>query len=333
MRSCLLFLSASLISTFALAQNTATPPAAPADTKLKVRGPAAVTQEEPNRVVATINGKPVTAQQAFKALQAMPADQLKRFQQGQGGLQTALQQIYLMQHFADLAVQQHLDQQDPWKTQLDFYRENILAQAYITGLSNSTNPSSADLKTYYDSHQPDFQEAKLSAIFVGFNPPGAPATAGAPARTEEQAKAKAEDLVKKIHGGANFTELAKSESDNKQSASKGGELGSFTADKLPKDISQAVFKLKPGEITDPIRENTGFYVLKLDSLNKKTFEQASGDIISTLKNEQLRKAMEDTNKQYQVQVQDPNFFNLGEANSAPTPTLERPVPGQPKASK
>jgi peptidyl-prolyl cis-trans isomerase C len=332
MKSCIFFLSVSLIGTSAWAQSTAAPAATP-DTKLKARGPAAVAQEEPNRVVATIDGKPVTAQKAFKALQAMPPDQMKRFQQGQGGLQTALQQIYLMQHFADLAVQQHLDQQDPWKTQLDFYRENILAQAYITGLSNSTNPSSTDLKTYYDAHQPDFQEAKLSAIFVGFNPPGTPAAAGATVRTEQDAKAKADDLVKKLRAGGNFAELAKSDSDNKQSAEKGGELGTFTADKLPKEISQAVFKLKPGEITDPIRETTGFYILKVDSLNKKSFEQASGEIISTLKNEQLRKVMENTNKQYEVQVQDPTFFNLSESNGAKTPSLERPAPGQPKASK
>lgn len=331
MRSSILFLSASLISTCAWAQTSA-PPAAATD-KLKARGPAAVAQEDPNRVVATINGQKVTAQEAFKALQAMPPDQLRRFQQAQGGLPTALQQIYLMQHFADLAMQQHLDQQDPWKSQLDFYRQNILAQAYITGVSNSANPSSSDLKSYYDSHQPDFQEAKLSAIFVSFNPPGAPPNAAASTRTEQQAKAKADDLVKKIRGGANFAELAKTESDNKQSAEKGGELGSFTADKLPKDISEAVFKLKPGEVTDPLRENTGFYVIKVDSLNKKSFEQASGDIIATLKNDQLRKMMESTNKQYQVQVQDPSFFNLAESNSAPTPTLERPVPGQPKASK
>ena len=105
-----------------------------------------IAQEEPNRVVATINGQQVTAQQAFKALQSMPADQLKRFQQNPGGLPTALQQIFLMQHFADLATQQHLDQQDPWKTQLDFYRENILAQAYITGISNTTGPSAQELK-------------------------------------------------------------------------------------------------------------------------------------------------------------------------------------------
>jgi foldase protein PrsA len=207
----------------------------------------------------------------------------------------------------------------------------MLAQAYVSQLNNSVNPSAQEIKTYYDQHAPQFQEAKLSAIIVNFSPVGTPA-AGAAAgssRTEAQAKTKADELVKKIRAGANFPEVAKTDSDHKASADKGGQLGSYSPDKLPKEISDPVFKLKVGEITEPIREASGFYILKLDTFEKKTYEQAQGDIVAQLKSDQVRKVLE----QYQVQVQDSDFFNTGAASSGYTPpSLNRPSPGQPKTT-
>jgi peptidyl-prolyl cis-trans isomerase C len=359
MKSSLFFL---LASSFAWAQTSAPPASAPSPAthtpstahpsssstpasspsganqdQLKVRGPVAVAQEDPNRVVAQVNGQNVTAAEALKMLQAMPSTEMQRFQQqGGGGLPTALQQLFMMRHLAEIAAQQHLDQKDPWKSQLAFYRDNMLAQAYVSQISNATNPSSQEMKSYFDQHPQEFQDAKLSAIIINFTPAGAAAAPNSPgAKTEEQAKAKADLAVKKIRAGTSFADVVKTDSDHKPSAEKGGELGTFTPDKLPKEISDPVFKLKPGEVTDPIREANGFYILKLDSLAKKTFEQAQSDIVTTLKQEQVRKTLDQTNQQYQVQVKDAAFFNLPGTAGAATPSLERPThasPGQPKAA-
>ena len=347
MKSSLFFL---LASSFAWAQSSTHPapaahpgqpavqhpgdPVAPANQgQLTPRGPVAIAQQDPNRVVAQVNGQNVTAAQALKMLQAMPANEMQRFQQGGGGLPTALQQLFMMQHLAEIATQQHLDQKDPWKSQLEFYRDNMLAQAYVSQISNAANPSSQEVKSYFDQHPQEFQDAKLSAIIINFIPAGAaPAPGATNAKTETQAKAKADAAVKKIRGGANFTDVVKTDSDHKPSADKGGELGTFSPDKLPKEISDPVFKLKPGEITDPIREANGFYILKLDSLSKKTFEQAQADIVNTLKQDQVRKMLDQTNQQYQVQVRDAAFFNLPGTAGAATPSLAHPTPGQPKAA-
>lgn len=284
-------------------------------------------------MVATVNGQKVTAQQALKLLQAMPQAELQRFQQSGGGLPTALQQIFLMQHLSDLARQQHLDQQEPWKTELQFTQANTLAQAYVNQLSSNVNPSAADVKNYYDQHSQQFQDAQLSGIIVNFKPSSTPASPNTPgARTEPQAKEKADDLVKKIRAGANFTDLAKTESDHKLSAAKGGVLGTFSPDKLPKEISDPVFKLKTGDVTDPIRESSAYYILKLDSLQKKTFEKAQTEIVAQLKNDQVRKMLDQQNEQYKIQVQDSDFFNLPGTTGSNSPSLARPTPGQPRST-
>lgn len=301
------------------------PPAASSKDQLKPRGPSAVAKEDPNRVVAVANGQKVTAGEAFKLLQSVPQQEMQRLQQGGGGLPAALQQVLLMEHLSQLANQEHLDQQEPFKSQFEFYKQNMMAQAYVNKVSNSTNPSAAEIKSYYDQHPQQFQEAKLSAIIVNFTPTGTAPAPGTPgSRTDAQAKAKADELVKKIRGGANFAELAKTESDHKVSADKGGQLGSYSPEKLPKDIADPVLKLKSGEVTEPIREASGYYILKLDSLDKKTFEQAQSDIVAQLKSEQVKKIID----QYQIQVQDSDFFNLPGTTGAKTPSLIRPAAGQ-----
>src|SRR4051794_3525130 len=74
----------------------ASPPSQPSSTspagQLKVRGPEAVTEQDPNRVVATIGGKPVTAKQALDLLKPLRPEDRKRFE---SNLPSLLQQIYM----------------------------------------------------------------------------------------------------------------------------------------------------------------------------------------------------------------------------------------------
>ncbi|MDX1804961.1 MAG: peptidylprolyl isomerase [Alcanivorax sp.] len=78
----------------------------------------------------------------------------------------------------------------------------------------------------------------------------------------QTAKAKADKLVKKLHGGANFRDLAISDSDGPK-ALDGGDLGWRPAAQWPSLFSQAAIKLKKGEIAGPLRSGAGFHILKL----------------------------------------------------------------------
>src|SRR6201996_9125163 len=171
---------------------------------LKPRGPEAVAAQDPTRIVATIGGKPLTARQALDLLKPLPPQERKRFE---ANLQGLVQQIYMEDQLADEASKMSLDQQSPWKEQLQMARANILTQAYLNKVANGA-PGSAteDPKQYYDSHAADFDQIKLSGIFIAFSPPGTPAASGngAANRTEEQARQKADDLEKKLKAGGDF---------------------------------------------------------------------------------------------------------------------------------
>ncbi len=152
---------------------------------------------------------------------------------------------------------------------------------------------------------------KLSGIFVAFNPPGTPANGSANSRTEQEARAKADDLEKKLKAGGEFATLARTESDNQQAASRGGELGTYGVGdpQLPASIRTAVQNLQAGQTSEPIRIPNAFLIVKLDSRNKQTFDQAKPEIQQKLKTEQSQAAVKQEVDKYKIQVQDPAFFN------------------------
>jgi parvulin-like peptidyl-prolyl isomerase len=337
MKSSLLFL-AVLYSTVSFAQGTSSPPptspqtTSPSSTAMRVRGPEAVARQDPNRIVATIDGKQITAKRAADMLQAIPPEQLKRYQ---SNLSSVVQQIYMSQQLAEQATKMNLDQQSPWKEQLQLTRDNILTQAYLNKMASTTpGTPTEDPQAYYNSHQPEFDRVKLSGIFVAFNPPGTPASSAGNSRTEEQARAKADDIEKKLKAGGDFATLARTESDNQQAAARGGELGSFSvADpQLPADLKTAVNTLKPGQISEPVRIPNALLIVKVESRDKLTYDQAKPEITQKLQNERNQAAVKHEVDKYKIQVQDPDFFNTSSAPASNIPSLQRPATASPQSS-
>jgi parvulin-like peptidyl-prolyl isomerase len=340
------FLSAACFATLTWSQ-TATPPApttqapaAPAAaTSIKPRGPEAVAAQDPNRVVAVIDGKQITAKQALDMLKPFPPEQRKQYE---SNLPNLIQQVYMRVQLADAAKKVNLDQQSPWKEQIELTRDNILAQAYLAQVSTNATKSAAieDPQKYYDSHPTDFDSVKLSGIFVGFSPPGTPAAA-APggARTESEARDKADGVEKKLKAGGDFTALARTESDNPQSAAKGGDLGTYNTgdDKIPADVKTALTKLQTGQYSEPIHIPSGFLIVKVDSRTKLTFEQARAGIVQRLQSDKSKAVVQEEIDKYKIQVQDSDFFNASNAPAANIPSLQRPAspppPGTPAKPK
>jgi hypothetical protein len=313
-----------------------TPPASPphqttpvpaTTNQLKVRGPEAVAQQDPNRVVATISGKPITAKEAEGFLKAIPPDQLKRYE---SNLSAVLQQIVMSQQLADEAVKEGLDQQSPWKEQLQLSRNNVLTQAYLAKKAKTTpDTPGVDAQQYYNTHQSEFDKAKLKGIFVSFNPPGTPASSSPNSRTEDQARTKADDIEKKLKAGGDFSTLARTESDNQQAAANGGDLGihSMGEPQLPADVKTAIEKLQPGQTAEPVRIPNAFLILKLESRDKLTFDQAKAEIVQKLQAERNQAAVKQEVDKYKIEVKDPDFFNVsGTTPGTHIPSLQRTAP-------
>ena len=94
--------------------------------------------------------------------------------------------------------------------------------------------------------------------------------------TEDDAKAVEEELKK----GADFAELAKKKSKD-PGASDRGDLGFFTKDQMVPEFSSVAFSLEPGKISDPVKSQFGWHVIKVEEKRKRKapdFDQVKGQI-------------------------------------------------------
>ena len=91
--------------------------------------------------------------------------------------------------------------------------------------------------------------------------------------TEEQAKA----LKEKLNNGADFVQLAKENSKDPGSKDDGGNLGYFGHGQMVPQFEDIVFKLKKGEVSDPVKTQFGWHLVKLE--DRRTKQPPAFDIV------------------------------------------------------
>ena len=150
-------------------------------------------------------------------------------------------------------------------------RNGIITQDVMrdqVGRKVSITPGEA--QRYFEAHKKEYEQpesVKLSEILIStgtavpsVTTPGA--TEDADANKLAAAKAKADDIEAKLKAGADFDQLARSQSDG-PTAAEGGDLGKFQRGSLAKVLEDATFALKTGQVTEPIRTRQGFVILKV----------------------------------------------------------------------
>ncbi len=81
---------------------------------------------------------------------------------------------------------------------------------------------------------------------------------------EDEAKA----IVDQLKGGADFAALAKEKSKD-PGAADGGDLGYFTKDQMVPQFSEVAFKMYPGQLSNPVKTQFGWHVIKLEDKRTK----------------------------------------------------------------
>jgi peptidyl-prolyl cis-trans isomerase SurA len=165
----------------------------------------------------------------------------------------------------------------------------IAQRVQQTEVMSKLQITDAELKMYYDSNKENFTtkpQLTLREILVSVPT----SDRGVNVALEEEAKAKAEDVRKRLVAGEPFARLAADLSDSPSKAN-GGLIGPVTPDVLAPELQSAIEGLKPGDLTTPIRTSRGFQVIKIETLDAATikpFEEARDEIADRIANEKRR---------------------------------------------
>jgi len=160
-----------------------------------------------------------------------------------------------------------------------------LMEAQWAGKINVTED---DAKKYYSENAKQLEQVRASHILI--TPDSNQATAGSaltsdpnadPNKAKAAAKAKAQDLLKQIKDGADFAELAKTNSDC-PSSKQGGDLNFFGRGQMAPTFEEAAFALKTGQVSDVVETQFGYHIIKVTDRKNDTFEKAKDDCMNLL---------------------------------------------------
>lgn len=84
---------------------------------------------------------------------------------------------------------------------------------------------------------------------------------------DDAQKAKIEDLAAQIASGADFSELAKANSQDPGSAENGGSLGEVERGEMVEEFNDAMFDLAEGEVSEPIKTQFGYHLIQVEKIN------------------------------------------------------------------
>lgn len=215
---------------------------------------------------------------------------------------TFLKQWAFMRKLAKLAEGHKLDQESPTKESLEYYRLQILSTAELNHANNLIVVEPDEMVKHYDVNKEKYKTVRVKAIYIAFSPDGKKGP------TEAQAKAKAEKVLAQIRAGGDFVKLVKEHSDDETSRAKNGDFAALRpSDNIPDAIRTAVFALKQGEVTEPVRQPSGFYLLRADEVAYRPFSQVREEIFNDLKQQRYAQWLEKTNREAAVNL-NPEFL-------------------------
>ena len=172
------------------------------------------------------------------------------------------------------------------------------AQLTLAQVTDQITVSDADLQDYYAKNKNRYistEQRHAHHILIAVNDKVDAATA----------LKKAQDIEAKLKAGGNFEALAKQYSDDAGSAAQGGDLGLSERGSLEAPFGDALFAMKPGDISGPVHTRFGYHIIRLDEIEAargKTFAEARSDVLDQLKHDRAADKFGDIQEQIQQKV-------------------------------
>jgi len=258
------------------------------------------------------------------------------------------QRRMLAQQYAELLVMANAatkagtEKEPKVQEQIRLSKLQILASTYSREVQQKESEvPPADIEKYYKEHAAQYEQAKLLRIYV----PMVTAEEGKPPDTAAT-KIVAEKLQQRAAAGEDFDKLQKEAFASSKGTAPSADLGERRRGTLPPKQDEAVFALKPGEVSPALEEASGFYIYKVISKEQVPLDKVQDEIKGTLSRERSREAVEKLRTSVKPTFNEAYFGSApplpppgGElggprppaAPTAPSPQPPAAAPGQPAA--
>lgn len=246
-----------------------------------------------DKVVGSYKGGEVKESQVldqFKALfDANPEIKGKKLTDLPFNLQDKLVRSYINLKLLDSQVQKDkIEDTASFKEKLDTFKKQLAQQELLSKvvLEKVTPEKIEEEYTKFENENKNQDEVKVRHILVA---------------TEKEAKA----IKQRLNAGEKFNDLAKKLSKDEGSKAKGGELGYIKAGQTVPEFEAIAFSLKKGEVSDIVKTQFGFHIIKLEDKRKVKLpakEEGMSALKSRLENQAADEYIQDLNKNNDVKI-------------------------------
>lgn len=166
-------------------------------------------------------------------------------------------------------------------------KSKMLAQVQVTP---------QELQAYYDQRRDDYrvpEEVKVSHILI--KTPVTGADGKVDEKGVEEARKKAEDVLKQLKAGAKFEDLAKKYSEDPGSAKQGGDLGWIGRGRTVPEFEKAAFSQAKGQTSDLVKSSYGFHIIRTEDKHEahlKTLNEVKDQIEPLIKQQKVSRMIE-----------------------------------------
>ncbi len=245
-----------------------------------------ITAGERAKLVATVDQWKLTHDELRSILDRMPSDQKAKYETPTGKVDL-VDAIIQDELYYEEGKKLGIDNEEEVKKQIEQAIRNIIITAYFNRfVKERARPTEEEMHDYYEENQDKFKtQAVIRAQHIF-----------------SKDREKLVEIKKRIENGEAMTTLAHKLSEDPLSRPDGGDLGYFNPGGYirfvgySKKFSDAVFALEPGVVSDPIKFEKGYSIVRVNSKKParlKTFEEVKGEIERWFINRRL----EETKKQ------------------------------------
>lgn len=254
-----------------------------------------------DKVVATINGKPVTEADIALAVSDLD-EQFARLpeEQRRAAALSAIIEIRLM---AEEAAAKGIDKDAAFQRRMAFLQQRALHAAVIDN-EIAGKITEEEVRARYDQQiaaTPPTNEVKARHILV---------------KTEEEAEA----IIKRLDAGESFEDIAKEVSTDPGSGANGGDLGWFGPGQMVPEFEQAAFALEVGAHSkEPVQSQFGWHIIKVEDKRQQlppAYEQVKEQFRSLVLREKYFALVEALRAKAAVDIADPDLKKAVESEQA-----------------